>query len=55
MRAIKNVSFIKFEQFCQKLWALVRILALFTTDTYQIQLNHATLDANFENSKLLPH
>ena len=45
----KNVSFIKFERFFQKLWAFSEILAFFTTNIHQIWLSHVTPDANFEN------
>ena len=48
-RATQNASFIKFEYFCQKLWAFKWNFGIFTTSTHQIWLNHVTPGANFEN------
>ena len=45
----RAISFIKFEQFCQKLWTFKWNFGIFTTSTHQIWLNHVTSGANFEN------
>ena len=47
----KNLTFIEFKPFCQKLWAF---MSSFTMTTHQIWSCHVTLAANFENFYFSP-